>query len=312
MGEGGKADYVFGPVPSRRLGRSLGVDLVPFKVCTYDCIYCQLGRTREKTVERGDYVPVGEVLRQVGERLASGVAIDTVTMSGSGEPTLNVSIGEVIAGVKEMTEIRVAVLTNGSLFGVEEVRRGCSGADLVFPTLSAGSEEVFQRIHRPAPGLTLAGLVEGLAAFRKEFAGEMWLEVFVLAGINDNEEEMRAIKGLAEGIGPDRVQLNTAVRPASEAEAEAVSRGRLEALAEVFGSAGEVIADFSRASGDHVHVVGKEDVLGMLRRRPCTVEDIAGGMGMHRNEVLKYVGALVREGSVRREAREGREYYRAV
>ena len=177
--------YVFGPVASRRLGRSLGVDLVPFKVCPLDCIYCQLGATVDLTTRRAAYVPVDEVLDELRRRLGEGVAADHVTLSGSGEPTLHSELATIVAEIKRMTTIPLAVLTNGMLLGEAEVRRALLPADVVIPNLDAGDEATFQRINRPATGLTLAGLVDGLIAFRREFRGRLLLEVFLVAGIND-------------------------------------------------------------------------------------------------------------------------------
>ena len=304
--------FVFGPVPSRRLGRSLGVDLVPFKVCTYNCIYCQLGPTTTKTIERDDYVPVDEVLAQLDRKLRSDTAIDYITMSGSGEPTLDLSIARVIRHVKEITAIPVAVLTNGSLLHDQRVRSDCADADVVIPTLAAPDEELYQRIHRPAQGLTLESLVGSLELFRRDYQGQIWLEVFLLDGINDAEEHVRRIAQHAARIRPDRIQLNTAVRPTAETEARAVPRRRLESFCDAFRPRAEVIAEFSAIHDDQAQQVRREDVVTLLSRRPCTIEDIAAGLGIHRNEALKYVGELLQDGKVRKVIREGAAYFSMV
>jgi len=285
--------YVFGPVPSRRLGRSLGVDLVPFKTCTYDCIYCQLGPTTCRTVERKAWAPLDEVLEQV--RGALSAEPDYVTLSGSGEPTLHVHLGDLIAGIKGLTDVPVAVLTNGSLLWRPEVRRALVEADLVVPSLDAGDEAAFQRVNRPHPSLRFEQVVEGLAAFRKEYQGRYWLEVFLVDGITTTEDQVRKMADIARRIDPDRVQLNTVTRPPSDADARAVSKERMEELAALFGRRAEVIADWDATRRRPEFAARREDVLEMLRRRPCTVEDIAAGLGLHRNEVVKYVQELTDE-----------------
>jgi wyosine [tRNA(Phe)-imidazoG37] synthetase (radical SAM superfamily) len=320
---GGK--YVFGPVPSRRLGRSLGVDIVPRKVCTLDCVYCQVGRTTELTVERGDFVPVEAVLADLQAALVRGPRPDYVTISGSGEPTLNVRLGEIIAGVRKITDVPVAIITNGTLLGEADVRRDCAGADLVAPSLDAGDEATYQRINRPTRGLTLAGLVDGLAAFRREFAGKYWLEVFVVAGVNDSPEQVAKMRGLIERINPDRVQVNTATRPTAEAEVGAVPAARLAEIARELGLKAEVIAEFkakaapspyplpSRERGEEAAAeISPEAVLALILRRPVTAEDIAAGLGAASGEVARVVAALGAAGRITVNHRGGKIYYEAA
>ena len=183
--------YVFGPVPSRRLGRSLGVDLVPFKTCTYNCVYCQLGRTTCQTATRKEYVPLGEVADEVRRRLETEPAPDYVTLSGSGEPTLHSRIGEVIAALKGMTRTPVAVLTNGSLLHEPDVQEALSQADVVLPSLDAGDPWVFDYVNRPHPDIAFEAMAGGLVKFRERFRTTMWLEVFLLDGVTSVEPEVR-------------------------------------------------------------------------------------------------------------------------
>ena len=165
--------HVYGPVHSRRLGLSLGVDLVPYKTCPFDCIYCQLGRTTRRTVQRAAYVPVDKILGDLKRSLREVPKPDFITLSGSGEPTLHSGIGKIITGIRAITSIPIAFLTNGALLGDEDVRSGCRLADVVLPSLDAGDEAAYARVNRPAPGLTLRSLVEGLAGFREDFSGEI-------------------------------------------------------------------------------------------------------------------------------------------
>ena len=211
-------------MPSRRLGRSLGIDFVPFKTCSYDCIYCQLGRTTAKTIERKEYAPVDAVLKEVEEKLKTISPPDYITLSGSGEPTLHSGIADIIFGIKKISSIPVAVLTNGSLLWIGEVRDAVSGADLVIPSLDAGSEEAFLRVNRPHSGIIFKKMVEGICTFREGFRGPVWLEVFITGGITDSDDEITRIKTLADRIGPERIQLNTTVRTPAEAYAKMVNR----------------------------------------------------------------------------------------
>ena len=309
-----KRHFVYGPVPSRRLGRSLGVDLLPFKTCTYDCIYCQLGRTTNKTEELDEYVPVDEVLAEVASKLESGPRPDFISLAGSGEPTLHGRIGDVIAGIKAMTAVPVAVITNGSLLWRPEVRSALAQADLVMPSLDAGSREAFERVNRPHGGVPFEVMVEGLIAFAREFRGKVWLEVFVVGGITDREDEVRRIADIVERMGPDRVQLNTVSRPPAERYAMAVPRERLEALCGLFTVPCEVIAEGPKS--ERVEVVGGRDVedeiVTLLSRRPCTVEGIATGLGMAPNEVVKHLDALCQRGSVRQERQGEAVFYEVI
>ncbi|MEN6472483.1 MAG: radical SAM protein [Syntrophaceae bacterium] len=301
--------YLFGPVPSRRLGRSLGIDLVPFKTCTYDCIYCQLGRTTNLTLERREWVPLEAVVAELKEMLTSRP--DYITVSGSGEPTLYARLDELIAAIHALTDIPVAVLTNGSLLWQSEVRRQLREADLVIPSLDAGTPSLFQAVNRPHPGITFEKMTEGLALFREEYHGDYWLEVFILDGLTANISEVRRIASCAAAIGTERVQLNTVTRPPAEDYALGVDRRRLEDLATLFQPPAEVIADFHGVHAQPDFTATREAVLQMIRRRPCTLEDIGDGLGLHRHETLKYVEALVNSGRIKAVANHGRVYYAA-
>ena len=237
-----RGDHIFGPVPSRRLGRSLGVDVVPFKTCTFDCIYCQLGRTTNRTVERREWVPLDAVVDELRGKLA--LRPDYITIGGSGEPTLYSRIGELIDGIRSMTDIPVAVLTNGSLLWKQDVRNDLRKAHVVIPSLDVGDNVLFQVVNRPHPAITFERLLDGLAAFRQEFQGEYWLEVLLLAGYTAIEAEVKKIAKRTAEIGPDRVHLNTCVRPPAEEYAYAVDWQRLIDLAGLFTPPAEVIADF--------------------------------------------------------------------
>jgi len=305
-----KRQYVFGPVPSRRLGRSLGVDLVPLKVCCFDCIYCQVGRTTRHTARRDVYVPTDAVLAELADRLAAGCGADVVTLSGSGEPTLHADLGRIVREIKAMTDLPVAVLTNGALLSDPGVRADVAPADLVLPSLDAADEETFRLVNRPCAGLTFASLVEGLKALRREYAGTIRLEAFFLAGVNDGDDHVGRLKALIDEIGPDRIDVNTVARPPADAEARPAPPQRLKAICAILGPTAGVIAPLP-APRVRVGAIGREDVLTMLRRRPCTVRDVADGLGCHHGEAVKLLEHLVREGDAGTRRQDDRTYYHA-
>ncbi len=305
-----RTDYIFGPVPSRRLGRSLGIDLVPFKTCTYDCIYCQLGRTNNKTIQRKAWVPTDDVINQLSRKLDSNP--DYITLSGSGEPTLFSHIEELIATIKGITDIPVAVLTNGSLLWLPQVRKALKAADLVIPSLDAGSDRVFQYVNRPHPDISFAKMLEGLIKFREEYKGQYWLEVFLLAGVTTTISEIGKLKDCINSIRPDKVQTNTVSRPPAESFAEPVPLKQLEAITKELYEKAEVIADYRGVHKTEYFSAKCYDVLTLLKRRPCSVEDIAAGLGIHRNEVVKYIEELLTAGKIMVKLQGKRLYYNAA
>ena len=301
--------YIFGPVPSRRLGMSLGIDLIPAKTCTFDCLYCQVGRTSLKTVETKPFVPVDEVIEQIKKRLMQGTP-DTVTLAGSGEPTLHSQLDRVIASIKEMTTTKVALLTNGSLFWREEIRRRASDADIILPTLSTAFEHTFRKIHRPHPELTLQAVIQGLQMLRQDYRGQLFLEVVLLAGINDTEEEVKGLKTVIEQVSPEKIQLNTVVRPPSDFKAVALDRKRLEEIKVFLGEKAEIVAKIpllgkSRMQEDSL-ISG---FLDMLKRRPLGCADIAKALHLSTEEVEGLVKGLLSKGCIRTQKHLGDTYY---
>lgn len=301
--------YVFGPVPSRRLGRSLGVDLVPFKTCSFDCIYCQLGRTTNHTIERKEWVPMDALLDELKHKLACRP--DYITLSGSGEPTLHSRLGEIIERIQVMTKIPVAVLTNGSLLWQKELREELALADLVLPSLDAGDQLKFSCINRPHPDLTFEQLIEGLIEFRHEFTGQYWLEVFLLGGYTAIETDVKKIADWVSRIQPNRVQLNTVARPPAEEFAFGVSLPTLSRFASHFSPKAEVIAERPSRVSRKSTKLNSDAVLDLLSRRPCTAEQCASGLGLNRLEVLKWLGKLVAQREVSTLRHQGQIYYHA-
>jgi wyosine [tRNA(Phe)-imidazoG37] synthetase (radical SAM superfamily) len=207
----------------------------------------------------------------------------------------------------------VAVLTNGALFHRADVRAEVARAHLVLPSLDAGDEATWRLVNRPAPGLTLGRVVDGLVALRRDYRGEVWLEVMIVAGINDTPERVRAVAGLARRIAPDRIQLNTPVRPTFDTRAAPVPAARLAELAELFSPVAEVIAEWREPAAPAAYLAAdREEVLGLLRRRPCTADDVAAGLGRHPNLVIKTLAGLEDRGEAHRVVRDGRVFWQAV
>jgi len=305
--------YVYGPVPSRRLGLSLGVDLVPKKVCSYNCIYCQIGRTTLQTIERKEYLPAGSILADVREALEEWAGeVDYVTISGSGEPTLNERLGEIIRGIKEMTEIPVAVITNGSLLFMEEVRREVAEADLVLPSLDAVTPAVFETINRPHPSLSIQRIIEGIRDFRREFRGEVWLEVLFCRGINDQPKEIRRLKEVISEINPQRVHLNTVTRPGAEDYAFALSAEKLRKIQQEWGEGVEVVTDFKGCSRRTIIDRLEEKILKLVAIRPVTLEDLSRTLGVRELELVKTIEKLLKEKRLTFRVFNQRIYYEAA
>lgn len=291
---------IFGPVSSRRLGLSLGVDLIPYKTCTYDCIYCELGRTTHKTVDRREYIAKEEVLKQLWSHLRGlETAPDYITIGGSGEPTLNSKIGEIITEIKGKVSIPVAVLTNGSLLFMEDVRRDIAQADVVLPSLDAVTEASFKVANRPVESLTIEKVINGMIDFRREYAGQIWLEILFLRGINDEASEIRRMKAIVGQIKPDTIQLNTVVRPPAEDYAAPLTLDQLKNIKDVLGQGAEVIADFTKTQKFPPTGDLERDILTIIRRRPCTAEDISKSLGAPGIEIAQAMERLIKEGKAR-------------
>lgn len=304
--------HVYGPVPSHRLGRSLGVDLVPFKTCAYNCIYCQLGRTTDLTITRREYVPVDEILIQLREKLRTGPTPDYVSLAGSGEPTLHARIGELIAGIKRLTRIPVAVLTNGLLLSMRDIQDALMEADLVLPSLDAGDADLFRLVNRPHAQIEFDAMVDGLAVFRERFTKPVWLEVMLLAGITGIRAEVEKIAALARRIRPERVQINTITRPPCEEFAYPVSPDVMAAFARLFGRGASVVSEHRprRAAGSGTLADG--DILALLTRRPCTARGISKGLGLHLGEIIKRLDLLTDRGAVTPVRKNGSVFFETV
>lgn len=291
--------HTYGPVLSRRLGISLGVSLVPRKFCSFNCIYCQLGRTTYLTVERNEYVPIDEVLKEIEGILKElNGPLDYVSLSGSGEPTLNARIGELIKELKRLSPYPIAVITNGSLFSSDQVKEDLLLADAVLPSLDSATEPAFETINRPHPSLKLSDILKGLTEFRRFYKGKLWLEVLFCRGINDNPYDVDALKEAIETIDPDLIHLNTVSRPGAEEYAHPVSYEKLLEIANRLGPKAVPISSPTSKRSTSLGLSFKERILQTLRIRPLTLEEMCEGLGIGEKEALAFLKDLITEGKV--------------
>jgi wyosine [tRNA(Phe)-imidazoG37] synthetase (radical SAM superfamily) len=276
--------HVFGPVPSRRLGFSLGVDPIPRKYCNFDCIYCQVGKTIRTETERKSFFDRGELVEEILQHLQGGRPVDVITFSGSGEPTLNEDLGRMIRELKRKTGTPLAVITNGSLLFREDVQEDLLPADIVLPSLDAVDAETFLKINRPHPSVSIDAVVNGLRTFRSVFKGKIWLEIMLAKGINDTPEQIERLNEVLGTISVDKIQLNTITRPAPEEHAKSLQASELARIGEALGVHCEVISGFDKRS----EALGIDDwaseVLAILGRRALTIEDVASVTGVSCDE----------------------------
>ena len=293
--------YLFGPVPSRRLGMSLGVDLVPKKVCSLNCIYCEVGHTTKLTTERREYIHYVKVTSELEHYFENNLDPDYITFSGSGEPTLNSRIGDVLQFIKqEKPDIPIAVLTNGTLLYDRDIRDELMDANVVLPSLDAATETTFRKINRPALQLTVEKHIQGLIDFRKEFSGQIWLEVFIVPGYNDNIDDLKALKKAFRDIKPDFIQLNTLDRPGTVADIHTASHKDLKRIVDYWKLDNvEIIAAAPERKNIKSYRKDIETtILSTITRRPCTVDDLVKILGLHINEINKYLDVLEAEGKI--------------
>ncbi len=301
-----KQRYLFGPVPSRRLGASLGVDLVPLKTCSLNCVYCECGRTTHLTAERREYVPVDAVLEELERFLQNKPELDFITFAGSGEPMLHKHIDRVIDYLKSrFPQYPVCILTNGTLFTSPAVRAQAGKADLIIPSLDAATEGVFQRLNRPHIALKCKEIIAGLADLRREYRGAICLEIFIVPGLNDSLEELKAIKTAVGKINPDRIQVGTLDRPGAETWVKEAAPDKMREIAAYLGENAALIEEqLTHPKNPGFDKGYRETILQTLRRRPCTVQDLSGMAGIHPAEVQKYLRQLLAAGLIETEQRK--------
>jgi wyosine [tRNA(Phe)-imidazoG37] synthetase (radical SAM superfamily) len=289
--------HVFGPVPSRRLGISLGVDVIPFKTCSLDCIYCECGKTTNISLQRRSFVSVDVILQEVRKAVEGDRYIEYITFSGSGEPTLSKDIGGIIQGIKAMTDIPVAVLTNGTLLFMDDVQEALLTADLVLPSLDAATPESFNHINRPHKDLDLEKIIQGLITFSSRFSGQLWVEVFIVAGVNDSDDELDRLHGILKQINPTRVQLNSLDRPPAYENVLPVDTKVLRGIEERWSDLPVEVIKRVRKRGEIAAFSRnlENSILNTVNRRPLTIEDLVALTGKNRVELFKYIDILEKE-----------------
>ena len=324
--------HLFGPVNSRRLGLSQGIDLLPPKTCNFNCIYCEINKAPQLSCQRAEHVPTETIIAEIDEMLKDAARVrdlDVFTITASGEPTLHTGIGEIIRHIKAKTDKPVAILTNGSQLYLQEVRQDLLAADIVIPSLDAARPESFRRVNRPAKcSADLETIIRGIADFSREFSGEVWLEVLLVENINDSSEDIAALQNAIGRIRPTRVQLNTVARPPFESFARPLTRKRMEEVKKeiekeydgpvdiLAGSTGNEISDSGKGREGAPEAISaakaEDEIIAMLRRRPCTATDIAATLNMdaeHASEILK---SMKSRGSLTVKIHGGKKYYRTL
>jgi wyosine [tRNA(Phe)-imidazoG37] synthetase (radical SAM superfamily) len=288
---------VYGPVPSRRFGLSLGIDPLEPKRCCYDCVYCQQGRTTDLSSTRLDDRPVDEIVHDVERALERGPTPSVLTIAGSGEPLLYLSLEELIRRLRDVSGLPVVLLTNGALLDDMDARRAAAAADIVCPSLDAGDPDTFRKINRPHPDIRHEGMVEGLHALASESTGRYLLEVFIARGVNDSPEHVEKLVRIARSIAPDAIQLNTAVRPSPGRQGLALDADEMASLASRFGPTAEVIAAREPVHARRSSALPR-DVLSVLERRPCTSSELAAALGIDAGDLDRTLKDLGRTGAV--------------
>lgn len=302
--------YLFGPLPSRRFGRSLGVDLTPLKTCTLDCAFCQLGHTPETTIRRAEHVPLADVLEELRTWQAADGKTDFITLAGSGEPTLHTGFGAVIDWVNRETPHRSLLLSNGTLMDREPVRRAAAAASIVKVSLSAWDQASFERLMHPHPALRFEAIMEGYRALRAECRGELWLEVFLVPGVNDTPEQVARIAELAAQLSPDTIQLNTAVRPAADRKIVPLDGARLARLALCFNPVAEPCRPAGATdAGTRSELPTAAALASIVRRHPLSLAGLARFFEVAPADLAPLLAELRAGGGIREETRDGDTFY---
>lgn len=301
--------FTFGPVPSRRLGFSLGIDIIPRKICTFDCIYCQIGKTTNHEIKRKSFFNKHEIVEEIINKVRQASHIDHVTFSGSGEPTLNSDIGWMIEEIKKNIDIPVAVITNGSLLNDKEIRDNLCMADVVLPSLDAASEDIFRYINRPHSLIELSTIIEGMKKFRNVYKGNIWLEIMLIKNVNDSIEELGRLKNVVKYLGVEKVQLNTVIRPPADRTTGRINSEELNEISKYFGHGCEVICNFEKEVENNEENDWSEMVLDILRRRSLTLDDIVKITGTPEHTVKSTLATMENERKIKQLHSEDCVYY---
>lgn len=290
----------------------MGVDIIPRKYCNFDCIYCQIGKTTHKNVTRKKFFEVEEVVKEIVDTIQFAEKVDFVTFSGSGEPTLNENLGAMIKEVKKSVNTPIAVITNSSSLGIEEVRNDLFNADVVLPSLDAASDEVFKSINRPQANLELTFIIEGIKSLKKDYKGRIWLEIMLIKGVNDTPDELQKLRFILNDLKVDKIHLNTVTRPPSEKNAGPLNRKELEKIKIFFGDNCEIVSSFEK-NGVHKEQEGwARTLVDILKRRSLTIQDIIRITGTSSFRIHEELDAMEKKGSIKAYRLGNDIYYTAV
>lgn len=308
--------HLFGPVPSRRLGVSLGVDLVNHKTCNFNCVYCECGEEKPLDSSRKEYVNIDEVLIEIKDYLANGKKLDYITFSGSGEPTLNSGLGRLVKEIKSITDIKICLITNSSTLGDKSVVEEVKEIDLIMPSLDAALESSFLKIDRPHKSVKLEDIVSSLEKFSYTYKGKIWLEVFLIEGVNDSIKELEEFVRIFKRIKLDKIQLNSLDRPAPCSWVKAMSMSRLEEIKEYFESFNfdvEIIKKYKKREDFSKYDENYEKlIINMLEKRPCTQEDLLNIIDISKDQLGTYIDILLKEKTIVAQIEERGIFYRKI
>jgi len=311
-----KSSIIYGPVLSRRFGYSLGIDIVPYKICTYDCVYCQLGKTTNKTVDRKRYtkVDIKKFLQDLKDIISSDKKIDYITFSGLGEPTLNSDIGILIDKVKEVSDIPVVVLTGGGILYKEDVVDDIKNADLIKVSLDAPNDKILKKINRPNNNINFKKNLDGLKQLLDSFNGKVWLEIMLVKGINDAIKTANEFKNIIEDIdaignGIEKIHLNTTVRPTGGKNVLIPDLKRLLEIKEILGEKAKIIKYKETKLQDKQRKNLENDIIELAKRRPVSAKDISGSLEVNLNEVIKSLRELLIKSKIKNKVYNNIKYY---
>jgi wyosine [tRNA(Phe)-imidazoG37] synthetase (radical SAM superfamily) len=289
--------YIFGPVPSRRLGKSLGVSPIPQKTCNYSCVYCQIGRTTHFTNIREEFFPKEDILFEIADAVTK-LDFDYITFVGEGEPTLNKNLGWLIRETKKVTDKPVAVITNGALLYDPKVREELLAVDVILPTLDATTQNLFKKVNRPKKGLEIDQIIQGFIDFRKVFQGQIWMEVMVVQGLNDTEENITAIKELLDHLQCERVYVNVPIRPPAEKWVKIPTKERIIEICAILDA--QNIDSYEEVSGFHIDKTKdlKDQILKITSRHPLRESQILSMANLPEEETLQMLVEMEHEGLI--------------
>ncbi len=292
---------------------SLGVDLIPYKTCSLNCVYCESGATTHLTTNLEAWYPTQEIIAEIDHYLSQKPTLDIITFSGAGEPTLHSGLGEIARHIKrKYPEYPLAVITNATTMAIAEVRESLLACNILLPSLDAATQKVFRKVNRPAPGIDIRDIIEGLKIFQKDFSGEMWLEVFLVKGINDTQDELTRLHEVIADIQPDRVQLNTLDRPGTEDWVRPMSENEMRAIADSWSDLPvEIIARFSLFIEQKDASVDLRDrIINLIRRRPCTSADLSASLQVAEKYLLPELKKLIQNSEIESEVLERGTFYK--